>query len=104
MESREEEDEVGELELVREKALSKSLFEQMLHRDAAQLRAFWDAFGAFCEEKLGVSAEEVLRANYLYPEANPLLKAVLEETAEAAEDAEDTADWRRLFSLSWRAR
>ena len=28
---------------------------------------------------------------------------MLQETAEAAVDAEDTADWRRVFDLGWRS-
>ena len=102
MEPREEEDEVVE-ELVREKAVSESPFGQKLQEDATKLRAMWDAFGAFCEEDLGLPAAEVLRAFCSEPNATPLLEAVQKETAEAAEDAEDTADWRRILRLGWRS-
>ena len=102
MEPREEEDEVVE-ELVREKALSESPFGQKLQEDATKLRAIWDAFGAFCEEDLGLPAAEVLRAFCSEPEATHLLEAVPREVADAAEDAEDTADWRRIFRLGWRS-
>jgi len=93
----------NKVEALVEKALDALFLDQMelmVAKARAQLKAVWDAFGAFCEEDLDLPPEEVLRVCCCEPE----VETVKAESAEAAADAVERSGWRRFFGVAWRAR